>query len=397
VVSQRDSDAAERRRQRILLVTALCLFILGAGTLAAAITWHPRTDATVQEAFHELALQLWPFAVTTSIATLLYERILRSSFVAELMRVSGPSIVEALLPKEVMTTFLRRVYGDSPANVDVIAGVLGGEGLNPQGRDLTISSMTNVVYKLTTVTDRTYELWSEVEYSFKEPVRDSKFVIFATCDPRLRDLIAPGCTLPLYEWWYIADGDLFEESVGIMRDSISVSFRYKDVDGRSQTAELSSGAISEVRQDKWPDYLRFFRGPMGAVPRKDPHAYSSTLKIYEVDLKAVGNVERTIDAIESLFLQSKTHQSTDVRFCYWQAPYPCYVERIRFDVRGLHDDNGGPYEFRVLPFMLRAGKIQDEWTRADALEDLRVDSWMLLGHGVALLWRPASSEDGRRE
>lgn len=40
-----------------------------------------------------------------------------------------------------------------------------------------------------------------------------------------------------------------------------------------------------------------------------------------------------------------------------------------------------------MPFTFRSGTEAAQWLRADQLGDLDVRSWMLPGHGVALLWR----------
>ena len=78
-------------------------------------------------------------AVTAVLLVVAYRRVLRRRLINELLQLSGPSIVRALLPQQVMTAFLSEIYGDSDANRDVIAGVLGGEGVEPHGGDLTIS------------------------------------------------------------------------------------------------------------------------------------------------------------------------------------------------------------------------------------------------------------------
>jgi hypothetical protein len=101
-------------------------------------------------------------ATTIVLLTVAYRIFLRRRLTDELIQVSGPSIVKALLPQQVMATFLSEIYGEGEANRDVIAGVLGGEGAEPHGTDLTISTHTTVDYELRAVDHRIYELISTV-------------------------------------------------------------------------------------------------------------------------------------------------------------------------------------------------------------------------------------------
>lgn len=90
-------------------------------------------------------------AVTMAILVLIYRRVLRRRLVDELVRLSGPSVVHSLSPQQVMTTFLSTIYGNSDANRAFIAGLLGGEGVEPRGSDLTISANTTVEYELRSI------------------------------------------------------------------------------------------------------------------------------------------------------------------------------------------------------------------------------------------------------
>ncbi|MGH3979546.1 MAG: hypothetical protein ACRDRZ_11195, partial [Pseudonocardiaceae bacterium] len=77
---------------------------------------------------------------------------------------------------------------------------------------------------------------------------------------------------------------------------------------------------------------------------------------------------------------------------FWQAPYPCYVERISFDTTGLAVDDDTSWLFRAVPFTFRSAIVTGGWTPAEHLNDLAVRSWLLPGHGVALLWRPCADD-----
>ncbi len=84
----------------------------------------------------------------------------------------------------------------------------------------------------------------------------------------------------------------------------------------------------------------------------------------------------------------------DEGFCYWQPPYPCYVESIHFEAADFSVDESRSWLFRVVPFALQSRIVTGDWTRAEALKDLCVRSWLLPGHGVALLWKPSSDDQG---
>lgn len=344
----------------------------------------------VSVALSALGAALLAVALTAALLVFVYRRVLRRRLADELVRLSGPSIVRALLPQQVMTTFLSKIYGDSEANRDVVAGLLGGEGAEPHGADLTISTHTTVDYELCAVDHQTYELISTVTYSFKENVADHRFVIFAMCDPLLRDSITLACRLPLFESWFVPDRLLFEQSVNAMLPSVNIGIRYTDLDGDHHDVAPGKVELTEVGYGDWPEFLTFFRGPVGTMPRQNPAQYLGTLRIFECDLGELTDVDHAVSSVENLSLRSTTLQRVDDGFCFWQAPYPCYVERISFDATALDPDGDTSWLFRVVPFTLRSPIATAGWTPAVRLKDLAVRSWLLPGHGVALLWKPSN-------
>lgn len=340
-----------------------------------------------------LALLAAVVSVVTTIAllTVAYRLFLRRRLTDELVQLSGPSIVKALLPQQVMATFLSEIYGDSEANRDVIAGVLGGEGTEPHGTDLTISTHTTVDYELRAVDHQIYELISTVTHSFKENVTDHRFVIFAMCNPLLRDSMTLACRFPLFESWFVPDQSVFEQSVDAMLPSVKIGIRYTDLDGGHHEIVLGKVELTEVGYRDWPEYLSFFREPVGMMPRQNPAQYIGTLRIFECDLGELTDVDHVVGSVENLSLQWTNLGRIDDSFCFWQAPYPCYVDRISFDPTALMID-GASWLFQVVPFTLRSTIATGGWTRAGQLKDLAVRSWLLPGHGVALLWKPDTND-----
>ncbi|MGH3786264.1 MAG: hypothetical protein ACRDRG_06845 [Pseudonocardiaceae bacterium] len=344
---------------------------------------------TVAVALSAFLAALLAVAVIAVLLVIAYRRVLRRSLADELLRLSGPSIVQALPPQQVMTTFLSKIYGDSEANRDVVAGMLGGEGVEPHGADLTISTHTTVDYELRAVNHQTYELISMVTYSFKENVADHRFVIFAMCDPLLRDSITLACRLPLFESWFVPDRLLFEQSVDAMLPSVNIGIRYTDLDGDHHDVAPGKVELTEVGYRDWPEFLTFFRGPVGTMPRQNPAQYIGTLRIFECDLGELTDVDHAVGSVENLSLRATNLGRIDDSYCFWQAPYPCYVDRIRFDATALAI-NDASWLFQVVPFTFRSAIAQSIWTPADQLKDLPVRSWLLPGHGVALLWKPSN-------
>jgi hypothetical protein len=326
-------------------------------------------------------------AVTSALLVLAYRRVLRRRLLDELVQLSGPSVVQALSPQQIMTTFLSTFYGDSDANRAFIAGLLGGEGVEPRGSDLTISTNTTVDYELRAVDPDIYMLTSTVSYSFKANVTDHRFAIFATCDPRLRDSITLACRLPLFESWFIHDRSLFEQSVDSLLPSIHIGIHYTDLDGEHHEMPPSGIELTEVSYRDWPKFLRFFREPLGTMPQQNPARYMGTLRIFECDLHELTDANHAVGSVERLSLRSATLQRLDDRYCFWQAPFPCYVERIRFAASEL-DVNDTSWVFRAVPFIFQSEIVMPGWIPAEQLDDLLIHSWLLPGHGIALMWKP---------
>lgn len=378
----------------VLLPIALILGFVGTSALLLAVLWEPDHDASNQEALREFCLQLWPFCLTTAIGLFVYDRWLRHIFVEELVRVSGPAIVDALLPATVLKLFLARIYGDMPQNYDVLTGLLGGQGVEETGRDLTISSRTTVHYTLAGESPTEYVLTSEVEYTFRHPVDDHEFVFFATCDSELRDRLVLACDQSLFETWYVPLERIFEESVDRMLQSAKVGIRYQDPGGREHSSDPRHVTLTEVPQSQWQEHLSIFRQDIGALRKRDPEEFSGRLRIFKTDLRhALAQESIVLDRIASLKLVSATVQSKADGYCYWTAPYPCYTSMMTFDASEFSVGEDGEYMFRLVPFVLHGHLQKDEWTSARDLVPLNISSWLLPGHGAALLWKSAPLEE----
>jgi hypothetical protein len=235
-------------------------------------------------------------------------------------------VLSALPPARALEAVLSSVYGRSAYNREVVTSLLGGEGRQPDGSDLTISEHTDVEYQLNRVDEDSYQLVMQVGYSFKTRVPADKFVIFATSDATLRESIVLGCRQPLFELWFL-DDPLFHESVDGMLPSVRIGLRFADEHGRQHEIVDLHPDLAEVRVGRWEEYLTFFREPLGALPRLRPEDYMSSLRVFEIDLRKVVDPGVHVTSIQRLSLRSMTLQPVEDGFCYWQAPYPCFVRR----------------------------------------------------------------------
>lgn len=372
---------------------AVLLALAGLLLLVITVRWQPESAAGWTHAAHQLADQAWPLFLLAALTALIYQRMLRHRIRNEFVQLSGESIVRAMAPKQVITTLLAKTYGSANPTADVVAGLLGGEGIDPHCGDLTISIRTTVDYQLRRIDRRAYELKYTVTYSFKDDVTDPRFAIFATCDPILRDSIALACRLPLYEEWFVPNAELFDRSVDEIASSANLGIEYTDRDGGRYVVPPTKVRLSEVSYREWPDFLTFFREPMGPMPKQSPSQYLGTLRIFQFDLGELAAEDHAVDSIRSLSLTSTSIQPVHDPFLFWQAPYPCYVERFGFDARGLGWDGEPTWLFRVATFALRTAAASGQWVPAEKLGDLSVRSWLLPGHGVALMWKPESDDD----
>ncbi|MCO1657689.1 hypothetical protein [Pseudonocardia humida] len=353
----------------------------------------PAGNGEVAKILADLSRLLGMIALIIAILILVYQRYLKQLWTAELAKLSGPAILATLLPAQALSPLLSNLYGNSGAIQDVVHAVLGGEGQKPGGQDLCISTNTTIEYVLSSEVPGTYRLSATIEYNFHSSVADDRMTLFMTCDPRLRDIIATGCGKPLYDWWYIPDREMFDESTKGMLQGVEIAARYRDSNGRKFSTELTPVEPRYVPFDEWPEHLAFFRSDVGSIPQQDPRLYMGTLRIYEYDLTLTNFGDLTSEAaimhsVDGLITRSSSLNSTEDGYCYWQPPYPCFVDKISLDVSGLQPEFGGPYEFHVAPFTFRAWSVPNHWTNAAELQtDLQVRSWMLPGHGFALLWR----------
>lgn len=370
-------------RRRVRHVVGI-LLALGVGALLVAAFWQPARGWP--EVVHRLLELSFPVLLLAGVLLGGYEFFVRHWLTAELARISGPRIVAAQLPQEVMRIFLDSIYGENDANRDVVTGLLGGDGILPDGADLTISTNTEVHLELSAVNHELYHLTTSVAYGFKEHVRADRFIVFATCNALLRDSIVSGCRLPLFELWFVPDNSLFQDSVDDMVTSVRLGIEYLDHSGSHHRAPSHKLVLREVKFQRWAEYLSFFREDMGPLGQLNAHDHLTDLRMFECDLNDIAGDHHTVSAIEQLAIRETVTLRIDDGGVWWKAPYPCYVDRITFNVTEL-DTVGTDLEFYIDSFTFRSNTAMAQWAKAEDLPDLDVRSWLLPGHGVLLRWR----------
>jgi hypothetical protein len=355
--------------------TTVVLALLSAAAFAAVLTWQPHSDSAWQRIGYQILSQLWLLLAVIAFMVFVYEKFVRRRLTGELAKLSGPAIVGAMPPQQLMESFLGTVYGANEANRDVVAGLLGG--------DLTVSAHTDVHLKLSAVDHEIYRMSNTITYRFHKNVAADRFVIFATCEARLRDSIGYACEFPLFDLWFIADSELFTQAVDDLLSSSEIGMDYLDNRGQVHSTSFQHLPLKEVKYQDWSRYLPLFREAMGPFPRQHTHDFLSSLRIFDCSLNEMTG-EGHVHSIERLSLRQATLQRIAEQYCYWQAPYPCYVDHVSIDAREF---DTGRWEFSAMPFTFRASNVATRWLPGAELTSIDLRSWLLPGHGIVLIWR----------
>ncbi|MEJ2887836.1 hypothetical protein [Actinomycetospora aeridis] len=365
---------------------------VGCATLGLAVLFFgPSRVATVAGATLVLVGALT--FVAGVIASIIRSEIRRAAkLVAETMGSSALSTLSTIPPARGLESLLGRVYGDSKLPRDVLTALLGGEGEALDGGDATISERTEVYFQLSRVDRLTYRMVMEERYTFRARVPTTSFVIFATSDTSLRDNIIAACRLPLFELWFVRDDPVdasFEESVESIRDTVHIGMRYTDADDSVHSIEPQQPGdrLREVKLQDWGKYLSFFHPDLPGGAGLDRRLYMSKLRIFEVDLHRLAPAGRRVVTIEELTIRSTTLQLLADGFCYWQAPFPCFVERMAFDTSAFDLEYEGQHWFHLKPFTMTTSSSPSYWSGADGVTEVPLGAWLFPGHGVALVWR----------
>lgn len=301
-----------------------------------------------------------------------------------LVEVAGPALVRSMPPRVVLGAVLRLTYGDRVSHQDVITGVLGGPGRELGGTDTAVSRDTTAYFRLRSIDDTVCS--SEVSWTHEiSGVRNNhRYVIFATCDPALYALVNRERVFPLFEAWKLDNEDQLEDFVSTTRTSLQIGVTYVDADDVVHVVEPSRQDGEEVALNDYDQYVRLPKG----VDRKE-------LRILQFDLYDLVDPDHVVESIERLSVRASHVFPADLRYLTWSSPHPCFVRHVTFDVAELPRD-GEKLLYQVILSTLHRGNAPHDFRDVHDRIDMTVDSWMLPGHGVALLWRPIDgAEPGR--
>lgn len=301
-----------------------------------------------------------------------------------LIEVAGPAVVRSLPPRTVLNSLLSLVYGDRVSHEDVLTGVLGGPAKELLGGDTAVSRRTHAHFRLQSIDDKICRSESTWTYEFSGMPNSHLLVIFGTHDPSLASLVTSNRVFPLYELWSLYSEEELEEFVTELRDTVRIGVRYVDQAGQLHEVPPCAQHGQEIQLY---DYARYVRLPGGAK-RED-------LRIVQYDLYDLADPDHVVDAVESLTVRI-SNNGVNRGWFTWSAPFPCYVGEVEFDVTDL------PWEGEELKYMVvlsaaawYRSTVHREWFTVDGQLRVPINSWMLAGHGVTLLWRSLDeSESG---
>jgi hypothetical protein len=298
-----------------------------------------------------------------------------------LAQIAGPAIIRSLPPRTALQAILAPLYGETGAR-DVLVGVLGGAGRDPDGGDTAISRTADVYFRLQSIDDDTCRSESSWTYEFSGVRNSHLLVMFGTHDRAIAAAVTSERIYPLYELWVLNSEDELEDFVGTLRATVELGISYLDQHGTMHTVPPRAQQGEEVvlRQ-----YQKFVRLP--------DEMNQGDLRIVQFDLYDLADPDHVVESVESLTLKA-SNNSTNRGHFIWSVPFPCFVRDVVFDVKGL------PRDTETLAYMVvtsAAGwyrlALRREWMIIEDTFRLTLNAWLLSGHSVTLLWRPVSPEE----
>ena len=295
-----------------------------------------------------------------------------------LIDLAGPALISAMPPRTVLNAVLIKVFGDKVGHHEVLTALLGGGGRDIDARDTAVSRRTTAVIRFERIDESaclTEITWS---HQFSGVRNNHHFVMFATTDGEIFSLVNNQRTYPLFEAWRFESEDQLDGFVPGLKEGLDVGISYRDAASGLHVVELQPVTGEEVALR---DYDQFVKLPSW-VDRQN-------LVIFHLDLDELAHPDHVVDSIERLELRASTIGSFDQHFTTWSAPHPCFVHKIVFDVSQLsRGDERLAYQIVASTLKTEYLPLRGTWTHVPDEIEVVVDSWMLPGHAVTLLWRP---------
>jgi hypothetical protein len=352
------------------------LALLAALLLVGAVLSADAVDSLGLQALSVVFACLAVVAIMGVVVALSWRRIM-SSLTRHLTGLAGPALIRSMPPRDVLGALLPWVYGDRVDHGEVLTGILGGPGREIQARDTAVSKGTSVHFKLAALNDEMLQTDQTFTHEFSG-VRDNyMLVLFGTLSLEILRLVVTEREYPLFELWRVHDEDQLDEFVPNIRNSLQLGITYRDSMGEVHNVPPGpcSGEEAALRH-----FDRFVRLP-DRIDRKD-------LRIVSVDLHDLADPDHIVAAVEGLSMTVSSKGRLDLGYSMWSPPHPCFLKRVTFDIAELATP-GKRYRYLVLTSLLQQGGIPQraEWVDVHDKIEVDVDSWMLPGHSVTLLWR----------
>lgn len=355
---------------------AVVLAVTAVVVLAVASVLGPDASSPWLRAIYLVAQWIGPLVLVSLAAWTARRRL--STWVRHcLIELAGPALVSAMPPRTVLNAVLARVFGDKVGYQEIATALLGGSGRDPAARDTAVSKGTTVTIRFERVDE--YSCLTAITWSheFSGVRNNHHYVMFATTDADILTIVNSERAYPLFEAWRVDNDEQLESFVPNLKDQIDVGVSYRDADGRLHRVDPQpiSGEVVALR-----DYDQFVKLP-GWVDRQN-------LVIFHLDLFDLAHPDHVVESVERMTLRASAVGSFDQGYLSWSAPYPCFVQNLVFDVRQLAR-GGEKLVYQVIASTLKMTDIplRGTWTHVPDEIEVTVNSWMLPGHGVTLLWR----------
>jgi hypothetical protein len=353
----------------LVLATAVGLLVLTAFV-------GPGLAAPWFRVVYVVILWLGPFLLVL-LAVLIGRRHATSRLRQALVDIAGPALIGSMSPRAALGSLLPRVYGKGSPHEDVLVGVLGGSGRDPAGSDTAVSRGTTAYFRLRAIDEFTSDNDVTWTHDFSGVRNNHTLVVFATSDPVIAGLIPRERVYPLFELW-LMDEDYLEDFVPILRENSRIGITYTDADGFARAVSPRPLRGHEVALREYGQFVRLSEN----LDRKN-------VRIFQFDLYDLVDPDHVVESIETLSFRVSMRNSSVLGYVTWSPPHPCFVHQITFDVEEL------PFEGQRLKYLVLASTLKTSglsasqgWKEIPDRIEVPVDSWMLPGHGVTLLWRP---------
>jgi hypothetical protein len=227
---------------------------------------------------------------------------------------------------------------------------------------------------------------SEQGAALPPPWVPREFVTMITDNTRVRDTLMADTRLPLYDLWFVGEPELAPLSDLVYRSTMALqATRANRSTGTARTPIRSVVGQAGRGAMGFQEFPRKKYRPEFEVEVGDNFFSAYTLSLSEL----VGSDREKIRGLRTtaMLLLPKNQP-----YCYWEAAYPTHVNTIAFDVNRFAQAES--LEFLSMPLTLRTVPTERGWTPSRPLASgpMQIDGWMLPGHGVVLLWKPASSQ-----